>query len=81
MAAAEIARRKVDDLHQMRVFSAILVALLILGVGMNVADGNYILAALLTAGALVNGIQLYQLRRMRRQLQRLSAEDPTDRTN
>jgi hypothetical protein len=80
-AAAGIARRKIDDLHQMRVFSAILVALLILGVGMNVADGNYTLAALLTVGALVNGVQLYQLRRMRRQLQRLSAEDPIDRTS
>ncbi|WP_432938855.1 hypothetical protein ACQPXM_28185 [Kribbella sp. CA-253562] len=44
---------------------------------MNLADGNYILAALLTSGALVNGVQLYQLKRMRRQLERLSA-DQTD---
>jgi hypothetical protein len=79
--AAAIARRKVNDLGHMRIFSAILGVLLLLGAGMNVADGNYLLAALLTASALVNGAQLYQHRRIRRQLQRLSAEDFTDRTN
>ena len=79
-AAARIAQRRIAELRQFRILSVIVVALLTLGAVTNLTAGEYILAALLLATALANGAQLYQLKRVRRQLQRLSAEGTADQS-
>lgn len=74
VSAARIARCRIEELRQFRILSVIVTALLTIGAGMNLAAGEYVLAGLLLAAALVNSAQVYQLRRVRRQLQRLSAD-------
>jgi hypothetical protein len=79
-AAARIAQRRIEELRQFRILSVIVAALLTLGAVLNLTAGDYILAAFLLASALANGAQLYQLKRVRRQLQRLSAEGAADQS-
>jgi hypothetical protein len=73
IVAMHIAQRRIDELHHDRFPSAIMAALLWVVVGVNLAIGEYLLAIFLSVGALLNSAQLFQLRRTRRQLQRLSA--------
>jgi hypothetical protein len=79
-AAVRIAQRRIEELRQFCIVSVLLVALLLFGVVVNLTAGDYKLAALLSASALVNGAQLYEFKRVRRQLQRLSAENVADQT-
>jgi hypothetical protein len=73
-AAARIAQQRIEELHQSRVVSVTVAALLTLAAVVNVTRGEYILAALFLTSALANAAQLHELKRARRQLQRLSAE-------
>ncbi|WP_133806129.1 hypothetical protein [Kribbella caucasensis] len=80
VTAVRIAQRRIEELRQFRIVSVIVTALLMLGAVMNLTAGEFMLAALLLAAALVNGAQLYQLRRVGRQLQRLSPEGAADQS-
>ncbi|MFI6675894.1 hypothetical protein [Kribbella sp. NPDC050470] len=79
-ASARIARGRIAEMSQFRFLNVIVAALLTLGAVVNLTAGEYILAALLLAAALADGGQLYQLKRVRRQLQRLSAGSPADQS-
>lgn len=79
-AAARVAQRRLEAIRRGRIWFAILAILMTVIAVMNLLAGNYGLAAVLAAAALTWGIELYQPRRLRRRLGRLSAEERTSQS-
>lgn len=72
-AAARVAQRLINVVRETRALTAGTAILLLVLAVVNVTIGKYGLAALLTATALINASELYQLRRLRGRVERLSA--------
>jgi hypothetical protein len=79
-AAARLARRRIGVLRHFIVLTAVVTILMAIGTVINAIDGDYLLAVSLAAAALLNSAQLYERKRLRRRLQRLSAEHAADQS-
>jgi uncharacterized membrane protein YraQ (UPF0718 family) len=71
-AAARVAQRLIHAVRQTWILSSALAILLVVGAVMNTTTGEYGLAAMLAAAALANATEVYQLKRLRRRVERLS---------
>ncbi|MFC5264777.1 hypothetical protein ACFPJ1_21905 [Kribbella qitaiheensis] len=74
-AAARVARRRIETARQTRILTVAAAILLAVGAVLNTLTGKYGLAVWLACAALANGAVVYEIKRLRRRLERLSAED------
>jgi len=73
-AAVRVAERRIEAIRRSRILYATFAILMTAGAVLNLLAGNYAVLALAAAVALLWGIELYQPKRLRRRLGRLSAE-------